>query len=252
MKSAYLDNNIIVDIEKGNISLTSIIENINDDISTIYYSSAHLHEANEITGTNEEIQSRLKTRFETLESVTNLNYLYHELPSNKVLKQNQKPTVVYSTINDVSFAQNAMKAMINLIQEEQKELIRIEMGLNPIEINNYKTNEVIEQLNKKLLSLGNYSFVGLIEKAIELHPNGNEFGLHNNFAAVFEMLDMLGYWTDKYNSKSNYARLWDSNHAYFASFCDYFISDDKRTRNKTKVAFNLYNINTCVKSSKNE
>jgi hypothetical protein len=89
----------------------------------------------------------------------------------------------------------------------------------------------------------------MIEKGVELHPDGKSFGANNRFAAVFEILDMIGYWKDKYNAKSNYARLWDSNHAYFSSFCNYFISDDKRTRNKAKVAFHIYNIKTNVISS---
>lgn len=251
MKSAYLDNNIIVDIEEGNISLDEIKNNIDNEITSVYYSAAHLHEANEINGGIENLENFLNRRFETIEKVTNLNYLYHELPSNKVLKLNRKPSIVFSTINEVSFAQNAMKSMTNLFPEELKMNMRTEMGLNPVEINNYEISEVVSQLSQRLESMGNYSFIGLIDKAIELHPDGEKFGLNNNFAAVFEMLDMLGYWKDKFNYKSNYARLWDSNHAYFGSFCDYFISDDKRTRNKSKVAYNMYNITTSVKSSKN-
>jgi hypothetical protein len=63
---------------------------------------------------------------------------------------------------------------------------------------------------------------------------------------------MFGYWKDKANEKSNYARLWDSSHAFFAAFCDYFISDDKRTRNKARVVYNIYEISTKVISSKGE
>jgi hypothetical protein len=33
---------------------------------------------------------------------------------------------------------------------------------------------------------------------------------------------------------------WDSNHVFHASYCDYFISDDKRTRAKAKVVYNIY------------
>ncbi len=76
--------------------------------------------------------------------------------------------------------------------------------------------------------------------------------MHNKFGGVFELLDLIGYWKDKYNEKSNYARLWDSNHAYFSSFCDYFISDDKRTRNKANVAFHIFDIKTQAISSKGQ
>ena len=99
---------------------------------------------------------------------------------------------------------------------------------------------------------GGFSFVEIIEKAVEMHPDGKSFGIHNRFAGVFELLDMIGYWKDKYNSKSNYARLWDSNHAYYSSFCDYFISDNKKTRNKTNVVFYTYGVKTKILSSKGQ
>ncbi|NCP61457.1 MAG: hypothetical protein GW839_14315 [Flavobacteriales bacterium] len=97
--------------------------------------------------------------------------------------------------------------------------------------------------------MGGFSLVGMIEKAVELHPQGKEMGLHNRFAGIFEMLDMVGYWKDRFNEKSNYARLWDSSHSHFSSYCDYFICNDKRTRNKAKVVFEIYGIETKVLDS---
>ncbi len=65
---------------------------------------------------------------------------------------------------------------------------------------------------------------------------------------IFELLDLFGYWKDKSNKKSNYARFWDSSHTSFASNCDYFISEDKRIRNKAKVVYEIYDIKTKVLS----
>jgi hypothetical protein len=127
------------------------------------------------------------------------------------------------------------------------------LGLDSKILNNYKPEEVILHLNAKLNKLGgSLSFIEMIEKGISLHPQGKDFGLANRIAGIFELLDMLGYWTDKYTDKSNYARLWDSNHAFFASFCNYFISDDRRTRNKAKVVYGIYDISTFVVPSKYE
>jgi len=249
--TAYLDNNIFIDIESGEYSLSDIMEQIDNNISKIFYSASHLQEANEITG-NSSIEriNRLHKRFKTITEITNNNYLYHELPSNNVYELIEEPSVVFETINDVPFAQNAMKGMINLIGEEQKISFRNQLNIDLKKINNYSPKEVIQQINMKSDLLGGFSFLGLIEKAIELHPQGKDFGLHNRIAGIFEFLDMLGYWKDKYNEKSNYARLWDSSHTYFSSFCDYFISNDKRTRNKAKVVFEIYGINTKIFSSK--
>ncbi|EPR73393.1 hypothetical protein ADIWIN_1423 [Winogradskyella psychrotolerans RS-3] len=60
----------------------------------------------------------------------------------------------------------------------------------------------------------------------------------------------MAIWKDKHNSKSNYARLWDASHSFYSSYFDYFISDDKRTRNKAKVVFEIYGAKTKVISSK--
>ena len=244
--TAYLDNNIIIDIEQENLSLEQISKIISTD--KYFYSAAHLQEANEITGKNKDVL--LNKRFDTLSSITKNNYLYHELKTNQIVILKEKPRGVFKTITEIPFAQNSMKSLINMLSEEQKKTFRHELGISPIELNNYTPKQVIEQVNKETTIFGGYSIVTLIEKAIELHPDGESFGLHNKIAGVLELLDLIGYWKDKYNDKSNYARLWDSNHTYFSSFCDYFISDDKRTRNKAKVAFLLYGINTKVISSK--
>ena len=249
--TAYLDNNIFIDIESGYYLLSDIMRQIDNNSPKIFYSASHLQEANEITGSNSiERTNRLYKRFKTITEITNNNYLYHELPSNNVYELIEEPSVVFETINDVPFAQNAMKGMINLISEEQKVYFRDQLNIDLKKINNYSPKEVIQQINMKSDLLGGYSFLGLIEKAIELHPQGKEFGLHNRIAGIFELLDMFGYWKDKYNEKSNYARLWDSSHTYFSTFCDYFISNDKRTRNKAKVVFEIYEIDTKIISSK--
>jgi hypothetical protein len=251
--TAYLDNNIIVNIEDNYITKNELLNNIDNRIVDIYYSAAHLQEAHEIKGIDEnEIKDRLNKRIETIQNITSNNYLFHQLPSNKVLKLKENPLTVYKTITEISFGQNAMKSMMNIVDEEQKELFRNQLNIDRLQINNYSAKDVVEHLNKKLDVWGGYSLIGIIEKATELHPQGKEFGLHNNFGGIFELLDLVGYWKDKFNEKSNYARLWDANHAYFSSFCDYFVSDDKRTRNKAKVVFEIYGINTIAISSKGE
>lgn len=248
--TAYFDNNIFIDIESESYLLSDVISKIDTNISKVFYSASHLQEANEITGSNSvERTNRLRKRFETISKITNNYYLYHELSSNRVYELIEEPYVVFDTINEVPFAQNAMKGMINIISEEQKESFRNQLNIDLKRINNYSPKEVIQQINMKSDLLGGYSFLGLIEKAIEFHPQGKEFGLHNRVAGIFEFLDMFGYWKDKYNEKSNYARLWDASHTFFSSFCDYFISNDKRTRNKAKVVFEIYEINTKIISS---
>jgi hypothetical protein len=249
--TAYLDNNIFIYLEKGLFSVADLLENVNPDITDFFYSASHLQEAKEMTGKdNLELSVRLKTRFKTISEVTRNNYLFQELATRKVHKLVEKPSVVFETINEVSFAQNAMKHMMNLFTEEQKKELRKQLNIDPSVMNNYSPKEVVEQINQKSDLLGGYSFIGLIERGIEIHPQGKQMGLHNRVAGVFELLDMMGYWKDKYTSKSNYARLWDASHTHFSSYCDFFISDDRNTRNKAKVVFDIYDVDTQIVSSK--
>lgn len=250
--TAYLDNNIFVDIENESLTLEILRRNLGVNLDKFYYSASHIQEANEIKGEPVIRNERLQKRFNTISQITDNNYLYLELETNKLRKLKEYPHVVYETINDVSFGQTIMKNMVNTVSEDQKEDFRKMLNIDIRRINNYTPVEVIEQINSKSDLLGGYTFVGLIEKAVELHPQGKKFGLHNRIAGIFEMLDMIGYWKDKYTEKSNYARLWDSNHTFFSSFCDFFISNDKRTRNKARVAFEIYNIKTKIISSKGE
>jgi hypothetical protein len=249
--TAYLDNNILIYLENGTLTISELKDRISHNLTDFLYSSAHIQETEEIKGESDLIRNeRIDRRLKTIGFVTDSKYLYHNLDDGKVYLLKKKPQTVLDTIRDVPFAKAMMKGLINMIGESEREQFRLQLGLNAKRLNNYDSIEVVEHLNTKLNEWGNMSLIEMIEKGVELHPQGKEFGLHNRIAGIFELLDMLGYWTDKYNEKSNYARLWDSNHVYFASLCDFFISDDIRTRNKAKVVYDIYNIKTIISSSK--
>lgn len=247
----YLDSNIYIYLENGQLSITDIENIIDGNIGKIFFSPSHIQESLEIKGKTEEQRLEwINQRLNTIVEITNGNYLYENL-SNEVIESIESPFEILKTITEVPFAQNAMKSMVNLIREDQKNEVRKTLGIDPKELNNYKPGEVVEHLNNKLSeSVPSLTFLDMIEQGISFHPNGATFGRSNRIAAIFEILDMLGYWKDTSNEKSNYARLWDSSHTFYASHCDYFITDDKRTRNKAKVVYNIYNIETKVVSSK--
>jgi hypothetical protein len=247
---AYLDNNVLVDLEDGNMTLNTLLQNVDKDITAFYYSAAHLQEAHEMSGNSFEKQERLQRRFQTLSEITNNNYIYMEYPSNIVRKIIEKPAIVYQTINDVKGGQDQMKRMVNSVDQTKREIVRQQLNVDPMLINNYSPSEVISHLSEKRDVLGGYSFLGLIDYAIK--QQGGNMGMAGKVTAVFELLDLAGYWKDKYTEKSNYARLWDSNHSYYASHFDYFISNDKRTRYKANVAFHVCDSNAKAVSAKGE
>ena len=78
--TAYLDNNILIDIEENSLSINDLLKNIDKNIKTIFYSASHLQEANEIKGDSIEIiNQRLSKRFDTISKITKNNYLYLDL-----------------------------------------------------------------------------------------------------------------------------------------------------------------------------
>lgn len=249
----YLDNNIFVYLENGSLTISDIENIIGGKIDKIFFSSSHIQETLEIKGeTDEQRIERINIRLKTIEDITKENYLNENL-KNEVFEYLESPFEVINTITEVSFAQNAMKGLINLISEDQRKETRKTLGIDPKRINNYKPEEVVEHLNKKLSETSqSLTFLNMIEQGISYHPDGDTFGRSNRITGIFELLDMLGYWKDTANHKSNYARLWDSSHTFYASHCHYFITNDKRTLNKAKVVYNIYDIGTKVISPKNK
>lgn len=243
----YPDNNIFIYLENGNLTVTDLEILIENKIDTIFYSASHIQEALEISGVSEQQKvERINTRLKTIEKFTQNNYIYENL-DHEVFKLIESPFEVIETITEVSFGQDAIKGLMNLIGEDQKKEMRKALNIDPGQINNYSPKEAIAHLSQKLSNeRQGYTFLEMVELGVSNHPNGNTFGRSNRISGIFELLDMLGYWKDKTTEKSNYARLWDSSHVYYASFCDYFISNDKKTVNKSKVVYDIYNIKTRI------
>jgi hypothetical protein len=250
----YIDNNILVSIENGDYSLDNIRELFPSKKLKFLYSSAHIFEANGLRDKKDiSRELLLQKRFKSIRNIFKNNYLFIEPKDSRIYHIIEDPQEVFDTITLVPSGINAMKTMVNLITPGQKESYRQSLGIEPHLLNNYHPAEVIQHLNTKILIEGTQmSFMEMIERAVNCFPNANNIGIHERIAAIFELLDMLGYWRDKETDNSNYARLWDAFHTTFASNCDYFICDDKRARNKAGVVYNLYNKKTKIISSKGE
>lgn len=246
---AYLDFNVIVSIHKGEITIPEI-QQIDDRINEFPFSASHVQEADNIAHSDKSIREAfIEAHLETISHISKNSYLYQN-PDNQVFLLNERPQDVLKTVKEVPGAKDAIHGFVNLVSADQKADIRKMLGIDPREINNYTPEKVIDHLNSALTGWGlTGSFLDLIEKAISMNPHGHTFGRSERFAAIYDLLDMLGYWKDKQTKTSNAARFWDSSHAFFASHCEYFISDDLRTRNKAKVVYYIYGIGTNIVSS---
>ena len=242
----YLDNNIFVYLEQKKIEISDLEDLVVGKFSKIFFSPAHVQETLEIKGqTDNQRNDWINQRLNLISQITR-NYYLHEGLDNIISEYVESPFEVYKTITEVSFAQDSMKDLANLVDEESREESRKALGIESRKISNFGPEDLINELDKVFAALGMNSFQNFLETSIKFHPDYKKFGLSNRIAALFETLDILGYCKDKFNEKSNYARQWDSNHCSFASACDVFISNDKKMINKAKVAFQVYKVETKI------
>lgn len=76
-----------------------------------------------------------------------------------------------------------------------------------------------------------------------------ESTLHYKMGMAYLLLDYNPSYREKINQKTNFTNIYtDSEHMLNASFAKYYITQDKKTRKKTKLVYRAYGINTEVYS----
>lgn len=89
------------------------------------------------------------------------------------------------------------------------------------------------------------TFVDFINNSI--NPDGTKnVSKQNFFTNAYLSLDLLGLSKEKSKKVEFKNLINDSNHAYYASFCDYLISNDEGVLEKSRILYNLLNIKTTV------
>ena len=231
---AYLDNNILISIEDKQIDLESI-KKLSEQGIDFVYSYAHL---DELLEAKDEDGSLTSKRINTILEATKNHYSY---PTGDLIEfRFEDPNNVIREIRRHPELNTTLRMSIQNFHVDRAEIIR-QLGINKIQLNDYKAEEVVNYLNTILLKQNSsIDFIQMI--------NSSGLMLHEKISSVFNFLDIFGYKTDKKNDKSDIARANDATHVFFATGCDYFVSNDKRARNKATVAYELLDIKTKVHS----
>ena len=230
----YLDNNIIISIEEGDINL-DVMELMQISDFEFVYSYIHILELLErVSGDKGKLRNQ---RYETIKTITNNNYIFPD--SNTVSVMTEDPKKVEQTIIQNPYIFERFRQKVNLFNIDRNTLIE-KLGIERKKINNYSPAEVVKYINQAFKLNFRTELLSYIDKA------GNS--RRDRINSLFNLLDFVGFWKDKENSRSNLARAYDASHAYFAGYCDYFVSNDKRARNKAIVVYSLLDINTNVVS----
>ena len=110
---------------------------------------------------------------------------------------------------------------------------------------NWKDEEATDKISLFLKSKGiDMSF----NDYVKINFHGRKYTTNEFFTTAYCLLDMLGFHSDKLPKASNTIRsvTTDSKHAYFAGFCDWFVTVDTRLYHKAKALYCNFGLSTNV------
>lgn len=110
---------------------------------------------------------------------------------------------------------------------------------------NWKDEEATDKISLFLKSKGiDMSF----NDYVKMNFHGRKFTANEFFTTAYCILDMLGFHSDKLPKASNTIRsvTTDAKHAYFAGFCDWFVTADTRLYHKAKALYSNFGVSTSV------
>ena len=116
---------------------------------------------------------------------------------------------------------------------------------------NWEANEVVPNITARMKSLGiDKSFEDFVMMGFGDKKNVDDFKF---FMAAYSILDMIGYKSDKLPKSSNAMNSLntDAQHAYYAAFCDYFITQDTHLTSKALALYEEFGISTRILTLQN-
>jgi len=250
----YLDTNIIARIKEGKLSTDLISKKLGTDKIEYFYSDEHIRETQAIkyyAPSKEDGIKWVNQQLRVISQICDNNYLTFDLKGN-IVTFKKLPLLRFLQIKDYATEEMIKSGFQDNMPNEIRKIYRQIFDFSPQELTNIAPNKILDLLDKK--------FIERQSKASEDYQKkwGNKLkdleqnyfqqmgGVVNNYeklAGIFLLLDLCGYWKDAETEKSDFARMYDSSHANWATYSDYFISNDKKTRMKTEVGYHY--LNTC-------
>lgn len=232
----YLDNNIIVSVEKNEIDIADLRANFGPNTEFVY-SYIHIQELLEAgLGFDKLKENRLETLRKITKNIHIAPYLQNIESEFQFTKED--PVSVLHTVQSFhSKDRTEIKALLQKLDNNRANLVNA-LGIDIKRLNNYSENEVIDCINKALITNVYWDLRTFIDCMGLL--------LHEQIQSIFNILDVIGFWRDKMTEKSNMARSYDASHTYFAAGCNVFVSNDRKCIKKAKVAYSLKNIGTKI------
>lgn len=119
----------------------------------------------------------------------------------------------------------------------------IQSGIDQLQyrtIQGANSNNIFDKLNIVTNNQMNETFIDIVSKPI---AEGSKSNLEL-FTSLYVTLNLSGYQSDNNRNLQNIYT--DAEHAYYASACDIFVSNDSRLRAKSSAIYHNYNISTKI------
>lgn len=269
MKKIYFDNNIIIDIKNlRNKVLSEKVAVLNKEEYQIVFSPAHVEEIAGIVKhhgqSDENAEDKLDFLAHITESIALLPFPRNDLKLIEhdgifVYKEHPKETYKrvienYNVNYDMEILQK--ERLINGERFEKK------YGANPKDTNNINIISEINLFKPRLHQIIIENYYALIGSEIgRFLPNTcpgcndlkfsymkNYFSIHEAIIEkLLEFLEVRRFYPD--NSINSINNLHDTTHAIYGAYCDIFVTNDKKLKQKMRAAYQWLGIKTNVINS---
>lgn len=228
----YLDNNVLIDIEKNEYNLMDFLSITGVEY---YYSNAHISEL--LNGIDKSIPGLKEKRLSTINALCGNNYLFQDAPS-RIMLAICTPEQAYENVSRLGSMRERINELANNFTPNRAGILK-EFQWDSKEVGNYSPKEIFEVVDIKFRE-SKYHF-GIKEYL----RRSEAYTGSTIYSSLFNLLDMVSYRKDK----DNVARLYDSSHAYYAQKCAILVSNDARMRVKAEAVYNYLNVWTRVMSA---
>lgn len=265
MKTLYFDHNVIIDIEqKRKPAIVEQTEHLDRNKFQVLFSPAHIEEIAALKMHHGQDENKIKPFLDLLTTITNSNALLpfkkNNIPQVKmngiyISRENPRDTYdrVIACYSNNSIAENHQREKI-----ARGESIEKITGITSRETNSIDIQKEIEKFKPQLHKIIRENFLSsssnLFEYLPKRAPTCNEikfsylreyFPLHEmTIEKIFEFLEIRRFYPDK--STQFLSGLHDTSHAIYAAYCDVFVTNDNKLKNKTKEAYKWLGINTLI------
>lgn len=224
----YLDNCVLIDIEKGKYSLSDFKK----EGYEYFYSDAHINELRRGLSNDPNLKG---IRLNTISQLCGTNFIVPDASGFSMGVEQKEPVEVFVLSEIFDCLIKKCEESADSFHPDRDGILK-ELSMNKIEVGNIKEESIFEVIDERMRN------------------SVNRFGLHEylkrsvaytgrtTFLTLFNLLDAAYYWKDD----KNLNRTYDAFHTYFAQYCDVLATNDKRLAIKSKAVYHYLNITTKV------